>query len=326
MKKPLVSICCITYNHKNYIRDAVKGFLMQKTDFPIEIIIYDDASTDGTAEIIKEYAKKYEDLIIPIFQTENQYSKGVKIFSSYVFPITRGRYVALCEGDDYWIDPLKLQKQHDYMENNVNCSLTTHAAIVVNNHVPTNKIIRTFNQNKNIVNNKLQSLGGSSTPTASFFFRKKFIKNFPQWFLEAPIGDVPLFLFLLEKGYVYYLNEVMSAYRTNMKESWTSHLKLNESKQIYLHEGLIDMWDGFNEWTNFKYQDEVAKQQLVSKCKLLRFEAFSERIKFLFSNKNLIDDLSFKEKIKCYLSCFVPYLIRAIFYINSRIKLNSINI
>ena len=112
----LVSICCITYNHEKYIRDAIEGFLMQKTDFPFEVLIHDDASTDGTADIIREYETKYPDIIKPIYQTENQYSKGIKISATYNYPRAKGKYIALCEGDDYWIDPYKLQKQVDFLE------------------------------------------------------------------------------------------------------------------------------------------------------------------------------------------------------------------
>jgi len=117
--EPLVSICCITYNHENYIRDAIEGFLMQKTSFPIEIIIHDDASTDNTAQIIKEYEDKYPDLFCNIFQNENQWSKGGgSIYARFLYPQARGKYIALCEGDDYWTDPLKLQKKVDFMEVN----------------------------------------------------------------------------------------------------------------------------------------------------------------------------------------------------------------
>jgi glycosyltransferase involved in cell wall biosynthesis len=131
--KPLVSICCITYNHAPYIRDAIEGFLMQKTNFPFEIIIHDDASTDGTAEIVKEYTDKYPELIVPILQKENQYSKsvGTRISSTYVWPKARGKYIALCEGDDYWTDPLKLQKQFDFMEANPEYSITYHDVDII---------------------------------------------------------------------------------------------------------------------------------------------------------------------------------------------------
>ena len=116
---PLVSINCITYNHCKYIRDALEGFLMQITNFPVEILIHDDASTDGTAEIIKEYEKQYPWLIKPVYQTENQYSKHNGTISKIQYGRARGKYLAFCEGDDYWTDHYKLQKQVDFLESNV---------------------------------------------------------------------------------------------------------------------------------------------------------------------------------------------------------------
>ena len=117
-ESPLVSIHCLVYNHEPYLRNAIEGFLVQETTFPFEILIHDDASTDNSATIIKEYAAKYPDLIKPLYQKENQYSKGVDI--TYDFQISRalGKYIAICEGDDYWTDPKKLQKQVDFLENN----------------------------------------------------------------------------------------------------------------------------------------------------------------------------------------------------------------
>ena len=115
--KPLVSISCITYNHAPYIRQCLDGFIMQKTNFAYEILIHDDASTDSTSDIIREYENKYPDIIKPIYETENQYQKGVPIGSAvWNVPRAQGKYIALCEGDDYWTDPYKLQKQVDYME------------------------------------------------------------------------------------------------------------------------------------------------------------------------------------------------------------------
>jgi len=118
MQKPFVSICCLAYNHEPYIRDCLDGFMIQQTNFDFEVLIHDDASTDKTAEIIREYEKKYPDIIKPIYQTENQYSKRVGITRVFQFPRARGKYIAMCEGDDYWTDPLKLQKQVDFLESN----------------------------------------------------------------------------------------------------------------------------------------------------------------------------------------------------------------
>lgn len=117
-ENPLVSVRCITYNHEPYIAQAIDGFLMQKTDFPFEVIIHDDASTDKTADIIREYEKKYPLIIKPIYQTENQYSKRNGSIAKAIDPKLKGKYIAFCEGDDYWIDPNKLQMQVDFLEKN----------------------------------------------------------------------------------------------------------------------------------------------------------------------------------------------------------------
>ena len=111
LDKVMVSVICNTYNHEKYIKSALDGFVMQKTNFEYEVLIHDDASTDSTADIIREYEKKYPDIIKPIYQSENQYSKKVPISKTYQYSRAKGKYIAICEGDDYWTDPFKLQKQ-----------------------------------------------------------------------------------------------------------------------------------------------------------------------------------------------------------------------
>lgn len=138
---PIVSICCITYNHAPFIRKALNGFLMQQAPSCVpqgakmsdwcEILIHDDCSTDGTTEIIKEYAVKYPNLIFPIYEEENQYSKGhVSDIDMFNYKRARGRYIAYCEGDDYWIDPQKLQKQVDFMDNHQEYSICMHGCSI----------------------------------------------------------------------------------------------------------------------------------------------------------------------------------------------------
>lgn len=124
--KPLVVISCLTYNHEKYLRDALEGFVRQKTDFPFVAVVHDDASTDGTAAVLREYAERYPDIILPIFEDENQYSKNDGSLGAVMRQArvaTGAKYVALCEGDDYWTDPLKLQKQVGFLESHPDYSM-----------------------------------------------------------------------------------------------------------------------------------------------------------------------------------------------------------
>ena len=122
--EPLVSICCTAYNQEKYIAQTLDCFLAQQCDFSYEILIHDDASADRTPDIIRDYAARYPDAIFPVYQQENQYSKGLSIDGTFNFPRARGRYIALCEGDDFWCDPCKLQRQITYMEAHPECTFS----------------------------------------------------------------------------------------------------------------------------------------------------------------------------------------------------------
>jgi glycosyltransferase involved in cell wall biosynthesis len=218
---PIVSICCITYNHKQFIGSAIEGFLKQKCNFQIEIIIHDDASTDGTDQIIKEYKNKYPDLIIPIIQKENQYSKGIKPIFEYVFPLVHGKYIALCEGDDYWIDPYKLQKQVDFMENNPNYGLCYSKAKVYDQED------KKFN-NSIIGDNRLSTsdliIRGNGIPTVSTLFRRSlwdsYIKEISKECLSGWLmGDYPLWLYISGVSNIYFFNEITCVYRKLLKSA-----------------------------------------------------------------------------------------------------------
>lgn len=126
-----LSICCITYNHEKYIEQTLNSFLMQKTNFKFEVLIHDDASTDKTAEIIHKYEKKFPDIIKPVYQKENQFSKGIYVDKEFNWPRIQGEYVALCEGDDYWTDEYKLQKQVDFLDQNKDYNVCFHPVLTV---------------------------------------------------------------------------------------------------------------------------------------------------------------------------------------------------
>ncbi|MBO5720505.1 MAG: glycosyltransferase [Bacteroidales bacterium] len=232
-KTPLVSVCTLAYNHAPYIRECLDGILMQKTNFAFELLIHDDASTDGTADIIREYEAKYPDIIKPIYQTENQYSKGVRVSLTYQYPRAKGKYIALCEGDDYWTDPLKLQKQVDFMEANEEYSLCFHACdIKFEDDIQERQLYRKW-ENRDY--NSIEIIKEWTIPTASIVFRKLFIDNkYKKIAIDKNFiyGDIILFLHLASKGKARCFNECRSVYRRNGGGVTERDAKQNEEKLI----------------------------------------------------------------------------------------------
>ncbi|MDD3251309.1 MAG: glycosyltransferase [Lachnospiraceae bacterium] len=248
--QPMVSICCITYNQASYIRDALEGFLKQKTDFAYEVLIHDDASTDGTAEIIREYATRYPDRILPILQTQNQYALGrTSVSGLYNFPRVRGRYVAMCEGDDYWTDAEKLQMQVDYMEAHPDCSLCFHSARVeVQGRAVTEQLMRPYRSDRRITSEEIIDKT-SGYPTASLLFRSEMIARLPDFYMNAPIADIPLQLLAAARGWAYYMDRPMCVYRLGGAASWTTLMKQGnyEEKQRQYAQAMERMYRGFDE-------------------------------------------------------------------------------
>lgn len=210
-KKLMVTIRCITYNHEPYIRQCLEGFIMQKTNFRFEAVVHDDASTDGTANIIREYAEKYPDIIKTIYETENQYSKHDGSLSRIMDEHTHGKYIAFCEGDDYWTDPLKLQKQVDFLESHPEYSMCFHNAEIKNETgMPYN---HKFNFANNQDYNSTQLFSKWIVPTASIIC-KKHITNIKISHQDDIInGDLVLILKCAARGKVYGMKESMSVYR-----------------------------------------------------------------------------------------------------------------
>jgi len=213
----LVSISCTTFNQAPFIRECLDSFLMQQTNFAFEIVIHDDASTDGTREIIEEYCKKYPDLFFPIFQTENQYSKGVRgMMPKFNFPRCRGKYIALCEGDDYWTDPLKLQKQVDFLEENEDYVFSMGR--VHFHYQKTGKILpkkELINPLKKEYFTLKDYLKQPFSQTSSFLFRNTY-EPFPSWMSEVMAGDQSMVVIVAgKKGKIKFHDDEFSVYRVN---------------------------------------------------------------------------------------------------------------
>jgi glycosyltransferase involved in cell wall biosynthesis len=180
---PLVSISCITYNQGKYLRQCLDGFLSQERDFDIEILLHDDASTDETPQIIQEYTTRYPDIIFPVIQKENQYSKGVRgMMPRFNFPRARGKYIALCEGDDWWLDTRKLQKQVDALESNPEYVLCFHPVVIMNESgVPEGKDTITIPQLYETLENLAEFGNYIHTPTVMF---RNVIQDYPVHSIE----------------------------------------------------------------------------------------------------------------------------------------------
>lgn len=225
-----VSVCCLAYNHASYIRQCLDGFLMQKTNFPIEILIHDDASTDGTQDIIREYEAKYPDIIKPIYQKENQYSKGISISLTYNWSRAKGKYVAICEGDDYWTDPYKLQKQVDFLESHpdyVMCSHRFNQYIQDKNFLEEEKDSTFQGANYDLKN----LIGGKwLTQTLTVMYRRSAL-DLKQYDLYGMSMDIILFYALLKNGKGYCFPDIMGVYRLHGGGVW-SEVSLNQRRLI----------------------------------------------------------------------------------------------
>ena len=222
--KPLVVIRCLVYNHDSYLRECLEGFVMQQTNFPFVAIVHDDASTDNSAAIIREYEEKYPDIIKPIYETENQYSKHDgslgRIINAAV-DATKAKYVAMCEGDDYWTDPLKLQKQIDILEANESLMLCCTNCSVVDNHGVEIQPIRggvVMDDIEGKYNLRDFFRDNHQYPTLSVVYRRTHTQEIAEKHARTRnpyLGDWTLWICLLIYGDAYFLNEVTCAYRVN---------------------------------------------------------------------------------------------------------------
>ena len=273
-QKPLVSVVSITYNHEPYIRDCLEGFLMQKTDFPVEIIIHDDASTDHTADIIREYYEKRPDLFHVIIERVNQYSQHKQILIP-LYKQAKGKYIALCEGDDYWTDPLKLQKQFDFLEKNKDFIAVTHRFNVINKtgaflEKETSFFCYREEESGVFTIKDWESPKNHIIPShiASLMFRNFYIDkvfSYPKELSKINVaGDQKLYLLLLLHGNIYRQKEVMSIYRYVREEGGNSY----SSRQI-------NEFDPLKAWKNYSDFERYAQKRgasVVSKAKFLLLE------------------------------------------------------
>ncbi len=257
MNKPKVSILCHCFNHEKYIAKALDSFIMQKTKYDFEICIHDDASTDNTAYIIREYQNKYPQLFKVILQDENQYSKG-KSVNMLNFQQSSGEYIAFCEGDDYWTDIYKLEKQIDILERFNEVSLVAHA-------------YKSFNQNTKIRRNHYYQRNNGFVDQSSviksfnpiFHFNSLMVRRgvmlMPDFYIKLRTADSIITHHVVTLGRIYYLAEVMSVYRTGVKNSWSDRLAKDPQILYKTYQLKRDFLEQYNIETKYEFNSYITK-------------------------------------------------------------------
>ncbi|AQU79305.1 glycosyl transferase family 2 [Planococcus faecalis] len=258
-KDILVSVDCLAYNHENYIAQTIEGFLMQKTNFDFEILIHDDASVDNTAKIIKKYEQDFPNLRKPIYQKENQFSQGATMLQINQRR-ANGKYIAICEGDDYWTDPYKLQKQVDYLEANTECVLSVHSAFKISDTCKrvVGKV-RPSRRDRIFSINEIIEGGGELFPTNAMVYRREVADYVPAFYFDAGFGDYPLTIHLAHHGQVHYTDQTMAVYRVDVKGAWSESAMSTVMKEVRRNEEVASLLDAINGDTNFQYNETIVQ-------------------------------------------------------------------
>lgn len=256
---PLLSICCVTYNHAEFIEHALKGFLMQETNFPFEVLVHDDASTDGTADIIRRYEKEFPKIIKPIYQSENQYSKLGGAIQQFNIYRAKGKYMAFCDGDDSWVNSTRLQRQVDFLEANKDYMLTT-GGYRSNNHGRINEVIKLGNP---VYINETDAgftyelsigLDWVNHPlTVVFRNDSKMFEKIAQY---KRIWDFHLFYHLLKEGKGYYFKEVFGVY--NYHKGGVYGLRSTSEKSFFRYHNYKELYEvNQDEYMRWMYSGEL---------------------------------------------------------------------
>lgn len=266
-KRPVVSILCLTYNHHNYIHDALRGILTQKTSFPFEIVIHDDASTDGTSEILREYQEKYPRIIKTIIQEENQWSQGKHHVILNATHAASGEFLAVCDGDDFWISEEKLSLQISALRENPECSICFHKTLLSAPDAPAitmpsmKERIRqavAYPTRKAIIRTPPIIIGdGNYMITTAIVVRKQVLLDLPEWFQDCPVGDLFIQILGSIPGGAIFIPEYLSVYRQNTAGSWTTDTYSRPEKAAAFYHKMVSSLKNLDNHLEHKYQFEI---------------------------------------------------------------------
>lgn len=260
-----VSVFISTYNQENYIRDALEGALKQKTDFLFEILVHDDASTDRTGEIVKEYEKQYPDKIVALYEAVNTYDHP-EYASKRMLAAARGKYIALCDGDDYWTDENKLQIQYDFMEAHEDFSLCTHNTLLINTKTGESKLYGKASATGELPQGYVLERGCSLFHSSSHFLLRQ---DWAEKHGDQPMFDLYRVIYSAAAGRVMYFDRCMSVYRSNTCGSWSEHTfsdPMHEVSDLLSQEAFMKKAD---EETGYRWHKHFKKNILSIRYKLL---------------------------------------------------------
>ena len=300
-----VSVVCMTYNQEKYIEKCISSLINQKTTFRYEIIIHDDCSTDGTVNILKEYKKSYPDKISLIVEEINQYSKGVNILDDIVIPCVQGKYIAICEGDDYWTDKYKLQKQLNAMDNNPQCWICTHGVNIVNED--NSKVIGKITpSDRNCIFSVDQVIDGDGgfVGTNSIMIKKDIYEKNYQFERIYPLDYFLQIMGSLHGGMIY-ISEDMSAYRSFSEGSWSSRMQHDKKKFCKHYAKVILALQKLDEETEKKYHNNIEKKIYQQQIEILKL---NREYKVIIRNKELFNTLSFVGRMKICILAIAPWV------------------
>lgn len=234
-RDPLVEVIMSTYNHAKFIAQAIESVLSQKTDFDYRLVIVDDCSTDGTAEIVAEYAARHPSLIEAALSPKRVGILTTERLSLRRLERSKAKYIALLEGDDYWTNPEKLRRQVDFLETHHEYAISFHNALVVNEDgsEPPYTMCRADQKETSTIEDLLE---GNFIPTCSVVFRGGLLGRLPDWVYELQVGDWPLHVLNAQHGKVGYMKDVMATYRIHQQGYWGARpylARLEYDMQVY---------------------------------------------------------------------------------------------
>ena len=271
----LVSVFCLAYNHEDYIARSLDSMVCQQTDFEYEIFVHDDASTDRTAEILREYEARYPEKIHGYYETENQYyNPALHITRDLLVPLSSGEFFAFCECDDSWEDPLKLQRQVDFLRSHPDYAMCVHTAYkhIVGTDESEDKIYPANTEDRDYDAGEVIRYGAGMIATNSYMIRRKAYVDPPACFYMQDLSDYTILMYAAFQGKIHCMKEPMSRHNEGVRDSWTVRIWNDPENHIAHQKAMAKLLHGIDIYYEGKYHDAFADAIKVREADILETE------------------------------------------------------